>query len=195
VKARVTMMCAVALAGCAGQERMRQLSGDSAAVLNDYRRELTGFTQRQNALNADNQRRIQQYAENRELSEAYVRQQLLALQVADDKAAQDIYRLLATVGAEDVLAQSPLLRASAASSPAPTISFDPATVERLTRQLNALRRSPSYWDRLQRILAYGNELREAYEKSLEGASSESQAAVNDAAATRATTEIGATHPQ
>lgn len=181
MKVRLTIAFAALLAGCAGQGELRRLAGDSAALLNDYRREMAAFAERQTTLNADIQRRAQHYAEDRELVEGATRQQLLALDVAGDKPALDAYRLVASVSADDILAQTPLLRSAAPTASAPAVTFDTASVERVTRQLNALRQSPSYWQRVTRIIAYRDELREAYERSLGQASDEASRAVQSAA--------------
>ena len=164
-KITILMSCAT-LCACAGQQNMQSLAGHSAAVVNDYRRELKAFADGQTALNADNDRRIQNFAENREMTEARVRQRVLALDVAGDKPALDAFRLFTATSASDVVAQSPLLRPRAARTPAPALVLDTAAIERLTRQLTELRRPPSFWDQVQRAIAFRSELRAAYAASL-----------------------------
>jgi len=154
------------LGGCAGRQEMRTLAGDSATVLNDYRRELTGFAERQTAMNTDNQRRVQHFSETREMSEGFVRQRLLALEIAGDKGALEAYRLLTSSGAADLIAQSPLLTVPEGPALPPAVKFDASGVEKLTGQLNALRKPPTFWEQVRRVVAYRDELRDAYEATL-----------------------------
>lgn len=158
--------------------------------MNDYRREVSAFAERQTALNADTQRRIGYFGESREMSEAYVNQRLLALRVAGEKDTIETYELLAAPNAADIIARSSLLAAPVTPSPPPVVKFDPAGVEKLTRQLNSLRKPPTFWDRVRKTIAYREGLRAAYEKSM----AEATAATGDAASQGAIVQTGTAVP-
>jgi len=169
------------LAGCAGQESMRRLAGSSATVLNEYRRELKGFADRQTALNADVDRGVRDFGELQSMRDAAVEQRLFALRVAGDKPALDTYALLTAQSAADLLAQSSLLRPAQPAPASPSIAFDASAAERVTRQLNELRQPRSFWDQLLRGVAYRTELQATYRASLESATRRTEAASEETA--------------
>jgi hypothetical protein len=170
IRAGLIIVLLAASAGCAGQESMRHLAGTSAGVLNDYRREMKVFADRQTALNGDIDRSVRDFAELQAMREGTVEQGLLALRVAGDKPAVDAYALLTARSAADIVSQNSLLRPAQPAVAAPAITFDASSLERLTRQLNELRRPRSYWEQLLRAVSYRNELQQAYQASLQSAS-------------------------
>lgn len=162
-------MVAALLAGCAGQTEMRKVAGDTASIMNDYRSELNAFAERQTAANADSKLRATSLNASRSMSEAYVNQRLLALKVAGDNAALESFGLIAAASAEQVVATSPLLGESAPAANAAVVKFDGSAVQKLTRQLNALRKPPGYWERVRQVVAQSEGLRGALTASHEQA--------------------------
>ena len=145
---------------------MRHLAGTSATVLNDYRRELKGFAERQTALNGDIERGIQDFGELQLQRDAATEQRLLAVRVAGDKPTLDVYGLLTSRSAADVVSQSSLVRPAQSATPPPVVTFDSSTLERLTRQLNEFHRPRSYWEQLLRTVTFGTDLQQAYRASM-----------------------------
>lgn len=170
------------LAGCAGREEVATLAGQSSAVLNDYKREMSAFARRQTSLSQDNARRIADLGQIRERQQMVIDRRLRGWRLADDKDALAMYADATSEGADQILAASETIR-GAGSSPnqIATVKFDAGQIEAVIKQLKALERSPTFWDNIVFAVSYNDQLRAAYKKSLEDAATDAEDA-GDAAA-------------
>jgi len=164
------------LSGCAAQRTAGDIAGASASILNDYRKELGSFADRQNALNADNARRLRDLNELTAERDARIRERILALRLSGDKAALDLYELLAAPPASDILADSSVLKGLRPSEASPKIEANSGKTEAIVKQLKALQKSKPLVARIVGLAQYRDQLSEAYRKSLADAKAKSEAA-------------------
>jgi hypothetical protein len=166
----------ISLGGCAAQRTAGDIAGASASILNDYRSELGRFANRQNALNADNSRRLRELNELSAERDARVRERVLALKLSGDKSALDLYELLSSPPAPDILADSAVLKGLRPSEAPARIEADTGKTEAIVKQLKALQKTTPLIERILGLAAYRNQLSAAYRKSLSDAETRGEAA-------------------
>lgn len=161
--------------GCAGAMQSQKVAVNSAALLNDYRREVDQFAVGQNALNADIDRRIRALDAITARLRADNDQRIGAISASDDKRASTLIQSFANPPFNDVVAQSRVLEGLEPVAASSSVRFDSSKIQALVRQLNSISQEPKFVERLEGIYSYWTSLREAYEASIAEAKSEAEA--------------------
>jgi hypothetical protein len=142
------------LAGCGTPQAVRDLTETQAGVLNTYRTSMQAVAGQQGRLNADNERRVRDLADLRAHNDAYVAQRLTGFSVSGDKAAAEIYGVIVSRNASDVIARSAAIAELTPAPAAPQVSFDSAEVNGLVKALKAVGAQQTPWARAIQTFAY-----------------------------------------
>jgi hypothetical protein len=170
------------LGGCAGREDLGSLAGQTSALLNGYRQEMSSFARSQASLAQENDRRLRELRQMKDQQEGNVARARLAWELAGDKPALDLLNLLSRSGIADVERSDALLLLTPPPAPVESAKFEAGQVEALIKRLKTLEKAPTLWDRIAFTLSYDQALRDAYKKSLEEAAEESAQAAAAATA-------------
>ncbi len=169
--AKILLVAAIALSGCAGEPEMRMVAGQSATILTTYRNSVRDFAAGQTALNNANERRLDQLRGQRADREAEIANRRDGWELGGKKEALRRFAATSRVRAEDVLADmAPRLP----STPPSALTFDAGSVDAIVKQLVTLRKPVTLERRLEDLVAFGTKLRARYRDNLKAA--------NDAAA-------------
>jgi hypothetical protein len=169
----LTLSVATFLSGCAAETQSRRVAGSSAAMLNDYRREVDRFAAGQTALNADIDRRVRSLNAVTARLRSDNHERIGALRAIDDKHAIILVDQFSGP-LDDSSAGSRVLEDMKPRSPAESVKFDASKVQNVVKQLNNLNERPNLLARIEAIDAYWASLREAYEKSIADAAAQAQ---------------------
>jgi hypothetical protein len=167
---------------CAGREAVSSLAGKTSIVLNDYRQELSAFARHQTAIGQANEQRLLRLKELTEQQQGRTGRRISGWRLARDKEALETYALVSEQDADRLLAGTTVLRAATpVAREVAAVRFDAAQVEAVVKKLKVLEQSPTFWDNVRFSVAYGEELHDAYKKSVEKAADEGAEATVEAA--------------
>lgn len=195
VRSLLPISLLIVLAACAGELEMRQVAGQSNAILSTYRTSVREFAAGQNGLNAANESRLVQLAKMRAMRQAEIDARVASWRLSGDKRALERFAVLGEASAEQVLAN-----AGDPPSPVavPQLTYDAAAVDAIIKQLVTLQKPVTTQQRLEDLLAYGGALRTAYKEAIEKAEKDAGAAEGEtsaAAAEEETVEENVEKPQ
>lgn len=171
----ITTIIAIAfLSGCAGEAEMQSVSGQTAAILNDYRSALQEFAASQSRLNATTEARLMRLGQLRETRRAEINARVDSWKLAGDDEALLQVGVISGTSAEEMLANaSPQLPPPGL----PALKYDSAEVDALIRPLIELKKPASAKRRAQQLFAYFVSADEAFHaKDLANATSATGAA-------------------
>lgn len=169
------------LAGCAGQKESRLLAGQTAGLLNDYRREVDQFAQHQSTMNADNDARVRTFEDLRTRRQADTDRRIASLKAIKDERALALYQLHSATTLDQIQRDSAALKTLQPVPPSAKAIFDAAPVQALVKQLKAYQETPSIRERISGADDYYEALQTAYAASLETASANTDKAKESAA--------------
>ena len=175
------MVVALMLGGCAAERTANDVASASAAILNDYRRELGAFADRQSALNRDNLREVGDLRELSAEREARIDERMLALKLAGDKTALEMYDHLSKPTGSTILGASAVLKSLQPVPAAAKVEVDTAKAASIIKQLKALQEAKPIISRIFGLVEYRRALAETYRKSLEQAEGEAKKAESESA--------------
>jgi hypothetical protein len=178
------LAAALLLGGCAAQRTANDVASASASILNDYRRELSAFADRQTSLNRDNQRQIGDIRALSSERDARINERILALKLAGDKTALEMFDHLSKPTGSTIMDSSAALNSLKPVPAATKVEVDTATAAALVKQLKVLQETKPLISRIFGLVEYRQALAETYRKSLEQA--EGGAKQAEAGAERAT---------
>ena len=113
----------VTLTACAGEQAAREVAQRTSGFVNDFKRELAEFSQRQTQLNGQIARDVQLMGQAQATVEAETQRRVAAWAVADDKASVELYRQLSAVTASNVTTDAAALATAQSRSTAPGIAI------------------------------------------------------------------------
>jgi hypothetical protein len=180
IRAAAIAAISLNLAACAGETESRHLSGQTAAVLNDYRRAMDDFAAGQTALNAQNDNRVLAMEGGSARARAYSAVRLAAFKTAGDSKALALYTSLTARPIDDIIKSSAILGSLNPPPASTTVSFDGTAVNAVVKQLTALGKEPDLAGRVQALLKYRQEMQDAYQETLDDAAKKSGEADSEA---------------
>lgn len=165
------------LQGCAGEIELRQVAGQSNAILSTYRTAVRDFAVGQTALNAANESRLLQLKRMREMREAEIEARVASWRLGGDDKALKRFAVLGDASADQVLASA---ESPAAPATAPALAYDGAPLDAILKQLVELQKPISAQQRLEDLVAYGSDLSDAYKAAIEAAKTDAAGAEAEA---------------
>ena len=178
----IALMLLVLCSGCAGQTELRSVSSKSAVILSDYRDHFADFAARQSTLNQANAERLQQLEAMRNKRLAEINTRRLAWDLAGDEVSLKRLNLASSVTPDQILATGGVLNPAPGPIAVKALEYDPAAVNVIIKNLDALREEIGILQRAEELLAFGSAVRKAINEDVEKASNDTDVAASETAA-------------
>lgn len=173
---------ALLLAGCAGEEAMRETAARSASMLNSYGNSVDTFLKAQNETLAAVHDRVKDLEKDQKFLAGKVEVRRDAWVTTNNTAALRLYDNLADEDVQEVLAQSPELQSLRPAAPPPKVEVDTKPYATVVKSLTALSKEPSFHDRVSFLIDFGRavaaEHKAMTEKATEKAKDDAAKATN-----------------
>lgn len=168
-------LCAatLALAGCAGEEGMRNAASISASMYNNYGQGVGKFFDAENETLAAVDTRVKDLDSERQFVTGKVDIRRRAWATTNNASALRLYDNLAADSVEKVVGSSPDLQTLRPTAPPPRVTVDTKPYDAVVKSLTALAQEPSLSDRVSFLIAFGQQVaakhKEMTEKSADKA--------------------------
>lgn len=164
------------LPACAGEMAMRSVSGQSAAVLNQYRSAFRDFAARQTESSAANAHRLNRINDLRDERTSEIQSRTRAWRVGGNQPSLSNFSTLTANNAESIVASLlPPPRASGGEA----LRFDPAPVDAVIKQLLELQQPRTPAERAGDMLDFTAQVREAFDNSVAAAATQARTAQDE----------------
>jgi len=152
------------LAGCAGQQAAREVSGTSASLVQDMQTSVARLAKAENTLNQKNEAQLARQQAEANLITSGAGARLGAWRAAGDEEAEKIFTGAPRATGQEILTQTGALAAGSTISVKPLPTPDADSVEAVVQALNKLSDKPSFTDRMAVLIDFGKEVQAAYVK-------------------------------
>ena len=174
----IPLVILVFCSGCAGQTELRSVSSKTAVVLGQYRDHFNEFAARQSTLNEANTQRLQQLESMRNKRLAEINARRLAWGLAGDDASLKRLNLISSVAPDQVLAMGGILNPAPGPAAVKALKYDPAAVNAIIKDLDALREEIGILQRAEELLAFTSAVRKSINEDVKDATGDTAEAAS-----------------